>query len=104
MISFLCWIGWIPQLRGFGFKVWLDVNVLDLFIYYYQPDKFFLWLPNWLFKIDNKAIASQNNFNEFCFLRAKSNEGRGEEGPKPSSIYTQIFYTFLFPKILQDSA
>ena len=79
-------------------KVWSDVNVLDLSIYYYQPDQFFLWLPNRLFKIDNKAIASQNDFNEFCLLLAKSNEGREEEGPKPCSVYTQIFYLFSFSK------
>ena len=46
------------------------------FIYIYsQPDKFFLWLPNLVFKIYNKATLSQTVFNEFCYLRAKSNEG-----------------------------
>ena len=65
-------------MRGFGFQVWSGVNVLDLFIYYSQPDKFFLWLRNWLFKIYNKATLNQTVFKEFCLLRAKSNKGRGE--------------------------
>ena len=56
------------------------MNVLDLFIYYSQPDKFFLWLRNRLFKIYNKATLSQTVFNEFCFLRAESNEGEVERG------------------------
>ena len=33
-------------------------------------------------KIYNKATPSETVFNEFCFLRAKFNEGGGEGGPK----------------------
>ena len=60
-------------------------------------------MVNWM-KIYNKATPSETVFNEFCFLRAKFNEGGGEGGPKPSSVYTQIFYPFLSPIFLQDSA
>ena len=59
---FFSWIEWIPQLRWFDFQVWSGVNVLDLFIYFCQPDKFFLWLPSWLFKIYDKATLSQTVF------------------------------------------
>ena len=46
---------------------------------------------------------SRTVFNEFFFLRTKSNEGEGERGgPKSWSINTQIFYPLLFPKFLQD--
>ena len=71
------------------------------FIYIYsQPDKFFLWLPNLLFKNYNKATLSQTVFNEFCFLRAKSNEGEWEGiqhcrqyiGKFLIPFFLQIFY------------
>ena len=51
-----------------------------LYIYYFQRDKFFLWLQNWLYKIYNKDTLNQTVFNELCFLRTKSNEGVGERG------------------------
>ena len=49
---------------------------------------------------------SRTVFNEFFFLRTKSNEGEGERGggPKSWSINMQIFYPLLFPKFLQDRA
>ena len=60
-------------------------------------------MVNWM-KIYNKATPSETVFNEFCFLRAKVNEGGGEGVPTSSSVYAQIFYPFLSPKFLQDSA
>ena len=48
------WLAFYGELDGF--HNWEDLlfrsgmNVLDLFIYYFQPEKLFLWLPNWLFK------------------------------------------------------
>ena len=55
-------------------------------------------------KIYNKATPSETVFNEFCFLRAKFTEGGGEGGPKPLSVYTQIYYPFLSPKFLRKTA
>ena len=88
-------------MRGFGFRVWPGANVLDLSIYFSQPDKFFLWLPNLLFKIYNKSTLSQTVFSEFCFLLTKSNEGRqgeggrreGGGGPEPPSTYAHKIFT-----------
>ena len=55
-------------------------------------------------KIYNQATPSETVFNEFCFLRAKFTEGGGEGGPKPLSVYTQIYYPFLSPKFLRKTA
>ena len=58
------------------------------FIYIlFLPDKFFLWLPNRLFKIYNKATSSETVYNEFCFLLRW--EGRG------SKTVVNIFANFL---------
>ena len=75
------------------------------FIYILFPARQVLFVVAKLtFQVYNKATLSQTVFNEFCFLRGKGNEGRKEGSPKPSSIYTQIFYPFLSPKFLQDRA